>query len=165
MAEKKKKKYVSTSRADRTVEQKRRIAKVNKPFERVETNRLYGPAPRKFMGGREPTRSRLENSLQKVRWKTVEGVSYPILWGTNYGNFRSQDSRDRKFDANKTRTSKLRRTSTRFGDSPDLSKAAGGAPTRRQRKLTVARAENNRQRAAAKAAGRKRASAAKRRER
>lgn len=162
-----KKRSVSTSRADREDDRRRRNAPLRKRsvFDRVESNRQYGPAPRKYLIDRTPTRSRLSNVTRSVMDKSVEAVTYPILWSTNYQNFRSEDSAARKFDKNKTRTSKLRRSGTRFGDSPDLSKAAGGKPTQRQRRLTVARAEKNRQTSAARSAGRKKASATKRRER
>lgn len=162
-----KKRSVSTSRADREDDRRRRNAprRAQSRFDRVEENRLMGPAPRKFMQDRMPSRSRSSNVGRKVMDKSVEAVTYPILWATNYDRFRSEDSRDRKFDKNKTRTSKLRRTSTRFGSSPDLSRAAGGQPTQRQKRLTAARAEKNRQMSAARSAGRKKASVTKRRER
>ena len=161
-----KKRSVSTSRADRADDRRQRNAPLRKRsrFDQVEEDRLMGPAPRKFMHDREPRRNRVENAVDTLRYKVVEGISYPIFWGTNYDGFRAEDSRAKQFAKNETRTSKLRRTSTRFGNSPDLSKAAGGN-VRSQKRLTVDKAEIKRQRSANKSASGKSASRTKRRER
>lgn len=158
-----KKRSVSTSRADREDDRRRRNAprRAFSSFDRNEMerhNNMYaGFYPVGF------TEKFVDKSLGTLSRGTARVFNR---------NFAREQNAKKKFNQNKTRVSKVGRDSSPLWavnprrKAPDLSKAAAtGKPTQPQKRLTVARAEKNRQTSAARSAGRKKASATKRRER
>jgi len=157
-----KKRSVSTSRADREDDRRRRNAprRAFSSFDRNEMerhNNMYaGFYPVGF------TEKFVDKSLGTLARGTGRVLNR---------NFAREQNAKKKFNKNEARVSKVGRDSSPLWavnprrKAPDLSKVAAGKPTQPQKRLTVARAEKNRQTSAARSAGRKKASATKRRER
>ena len=157
-----KKRSVSTSRADREDDRRRRNApkRARSSSDTNEMIRQYNMYSGVYPVGFS------EKLLDKTVGKLAGGTARLIS-----RDYAREQNASKKFNQNKTRVSKVGRDSSPLWavnprrKAPDLSKAAGGKPTQRQKRLTVSKAEKGRQTSAARSAGRKKASAAKRRER